>query len=230
MTIQNPPYISAHADPEGESPWAMQIVVKEDIEHTPLELANAVSIAVLNYLATVKTLESRFTAVKRWKQGRIRKVLRRAKNARWDALEAEDGVLTKVNNVEVRVFTPTAMDEIPRSISKCQVSGLKTSQEAYSTVPMDDSGWLNIYVNRSLKMSPAKAAVAAAHSAQLMSEMLTLEDYNAWKTAGFPLNASSLLVLEKWLGAAADVSVFDGGLTEVEPGSLTSIGIWTHRE
>lgn len=149
------PFISAHADPEGESPWAMQIVVNENIEHTPFELANAVSTAVLNYLATTYTLHDRLTAVNRWKEGRIRKVLRRAKNARWDGLAAEDGVTTKVNNVEVRVFTPCAMDLTPKNIARCQVSNLKTAPESFSTVPMDDSGWMNIYVNRSLNMSPA---------------------------------------------------------------------------
>lgn len=222
------PFISSHPDPENEAPWAMQIIVNEDYLPTPLELAHAVSHAVLAYLETATVDPVRGAAVKRWMDGRIRKILRRAKNNRWEVLAAEDGVTTTTGNTTVRVFTPCSMDEIPKNISRCQVSGLKTADEVISSVSdwedRADKTPLMIYQNRSLNMSAAKAAVAAAHVAHLTSDRMDDEDYEKWRKSGFPLMVSSLGVIEEFAANAATVAIRDAGLTEVVPGSVTAIG------
>lgn len=227
-TEKTEPLISAHADPENEAPWAMQIIVKEDHLPTPLELAAAVSHAVLAYLDTATVDPARGAAVKRWMDGRIRKVLRRAKNSRWDVLEAEDGLTTTTGNTTVRVFTPSSMDEIPKNISRCQVSGLKTADEVLSQVSDYEDILVKpplvIYQNRSLNMSPAKAAVAAAHVAHLVSDRMDDEGYEKWRNLGFPLSVSSLGTIENFAADLATVAIRDAGLTEVVPGSITAIG------
>ena len=219
------PFISAHADPEGESPWALQCVVNEATEFSENALAQATALAVLHFLDKAKENPEWAEAVTRWKQGRIRKILRRARNAKWDKLAQEEGVTTIHNGIEIRVFVPSAMDAIPANIKKCQVSGITAKENEYikTTNPLP---FLAIFSNRSLNMSPGKAAIACAHVAQLMSEQLTEEDYNAWKQEGFPLWTSTLGQVQPWLEKFADVIIHDGGLTEVEPGSITAIGMW----
>lgn len=230
MTTENvKPFVSAHPDPENESPWAMQLVVNENHLATPLELAHATSHAVLEYLATATVDPARGAAVTRWMEGRIRKILRRAKNARWEALEAEDGLTTTTGNVSVRVFTPCSMDEIPKNISRCQVSNLKTADEKQAEIADEVEAYsppLTIFQNRSLGMSPAKAAIAAAHVAHLVSDRMDDEVYAEWKSKGFPLAVSTLGEISNAVADSATVAIRDAGLTEVVPGSVTAIGFF----
>lgn len=222
------PFISAHEDPEGESPWALQCVVNEATEFSENALAQATALAVLNFLDEARENPEWTKAVERWKQGRIRKILRRARNAKWDKLANEAGVTTEHNGISVRVFVPSAMDSIPTNIKKCQVSGITATENEYLT-STNELPALAIFSNRSLSMSPGKAAIACAHVAQLMSEQLLPEDYQQWKSLGFPLWTSTLGQTNSWIEQFADVVIHDGGLTEVEPGSITAIGIWNTR-
>lgn len=228
MTIE--PFISAHADPEGESPWALQCVVEETADFNEQELAHALSLAVLNFLDAAKGNAEWSAAVARWKQGRIRKILRRARNARWTKLEDEQGVTTVTSGISIRVFVPSAMDAIPANIKKCQVSGLNVNP---NVTPARAAGLATININTALNMSPAKAAVACAHVAQLISEQLTEDAYLLWKNSGFSMEIGYLdvpLFVEIHsltdIDEAADVVIRDGGLTEVEPGSITAVGFW----
>lgn len=222
------PFISAHADPEGESPWALQCVVNEATEFSENALSQALALAVLHFLDATRENPEWASAVARWKQGRIRKILRRARNAKWDKLSNEEGVTTIHNGIEIRVFVPSAMDSIPAAIKKCQVSGITATENEYLS-STNELPALAIFSNRSLSMSPGKAAVACAHVAQLMSEQLLPEDYAEWKSLGFPLWTSTLGQTNPWIEQFADVVIHDGGLTEVEPGSITAIGIWNTR-
>lgn len=226
------PFISAHEDPEGESPWALQCVVEETSDFNEQELSQALAVAVLNFLDAAKDNPEWSAAVTRWKQGRIRKILRRARNARWTKLEDEQGVTTVTNGISIRVFVPSAMDAIPANIKKCQVSGLNVNPKI-SLATMD--GQATISINSALDMSPAKAAVACAHVAQLMSEQLSEEAYLLWKKSEFAMDIDYLdvpLFIETnapvGIDEIADVVIYDGGLTEVEPGSITAVGIWTN--
>lgn len=222
------PFISAHQDPEGESPWALQCVVNESTEFSENALSQALAVAVLHFLDAARENSEWASAVERWKQGRIRKILRRARNAKWDKLANEEGVSTIHNDIEIRVFVPSAMDAIPSAIKKCQVSGITVKENEYLETS-EGLPNLAIFSNRSLEMSPGKAAVACAHVAHLMSEQLLPEDYNEWKALGFPLWTSTLEQVNPWIESFADVVIHDGGLTEVEPGSITAIGVWNTR-
>jgi peptidyl-tRNA hydrolase len=224
------PFISAHEDPEGESPWALQCVVEETTDFSEQELSHALSIAVLNFLDAAKENPEWNAAVARWKQGRIRKILRRARNSRWTKLEDDEGLTTVTNGISVRVFVPSAMDSIPANIKKCQVSGLNVSHKPSVSNP---GAMLTVNINSALDMSAGKAAVACAHVAQLMSEQLGDDGYLLWKNAGFALDIDYLDVpyfnevqFPIEIDEIADVIIHDGGLTEVEPGSITAVGFW----
>lgn len=220
------PFISAHEDPEGESPWALQCVVEDNKDFTGLQLAHALAVSVASFLDSVKPDSERAKSIERWMEGRIRKILRRAKNSAWNAVQAEDGETYEVEGVKIRVLTPTAMDSIPKAVAKCQVSHLTTLPDTAATYgPL--SPCLKIYTNRSLNMSAPKAAVAAAHVAQLMGMKLTLADYNLWRENKFALTVSTLGEISDFVESVSSVAVRDAGLTEVVPGSITAIGIWT---
>ena len=226
------PFISAHEDPEGESPWALQCVVEETADFNEQELSQALSVAVLNFLDAAKDNAEWSAALARWKQGRIRKILRRARNVRWTKLEDEQGLTTVTNEISIRVFVPSAMDSIPANIKKCQVSGLNVNPKVSMATA---AGSVTISINSALDMSAAKAAVACAHVAQLMSEQLSEEAYLLWKKSGFSIDIEYLDVpcfnethSPVDIDEVADVVIHDGGLTEVEPGSITAVGFWNY--
>jgi peptidyl-tRNA hydrolase len=226
------PFISAHEDPDGESPWALQCVVDETADFNEQELAHALSVSVLNFLDIAKENPEWSAAVSRWKAGRIRKILRRARNSRWTKLEDEAGLTTVTNEIPIRVFVPSAMDSIPTNIKKCQVSGLNVNPKMSMAA---SSGSLTISINSALEMSAAKAAVACAHVAQLMAEQLNADAYLWWKKSEFSIDIEYLDVpcfnethFPTNIDEVADVVIHDGGLTEVEPGSITAVGFWNY--
>lgn len=219
------PFISAHKDPEGESPWAMQVVVRDTKDFSPLRLAFALSKAVATYLNDGSLSTDEKIAVERWMQGRIRKVVRRARNAAWDKVQNVPGRSFLFDGVELRILTPTSMNSIEKPIRNAQVSGLETIPNGISFVS-DNNPEFCIFLNRSLNMSAPKAAVAAAHASQIMADKLTPADYETWRHSGFSLKVTSLVKLEGAMLDWASVVVHDAGLTEVIPGSVTAIGFW----
>lgn len=219
------PFISAHPDPEGEIPWGMQIVVEDTKSFSPLELAHAVAKGVTVYLDEAQHSPERLASINSWMKGRIRKVVRRAKNIAWDKVQDVDGLSYADDKVSLRVMTPTDMESIPVSVRKTQVSGMQTVDNELSFVS-DPDPLFTIFLNRSLNMSPPKAAVAAAHAAHLMLMKLTPSDYEKWKSSGFAMKVTTLYSLDSPFVEFMSVAIHDGGLTEVTPGSVTAMGMW----
>lgn len=218
--------ISAHADPEGESPWALQIVVEDTKDFSPLQLALATAKAVVSFLGDQSLTEDEEQSIRRWMQGRIRKVVRRAKNAAWTKAKEVPGRTYSFHGVNLHVVVPTAVDDLAPAIKKAQVSGLQTIPNEKSYIE-DENSTFTIFLNRSLDMSAPKAAVAAAHAAQLMARMLTPADYYEWEQSGYPMKVTSLIAIDESTEQFCSVVVHDAGFTEVSPGSATSMGLWT---
>ncbi len=235
MNENNEPKISGFSDKDPNNPWAMQIIVQDTKDFTDLELNYATAKSVLSYLKASMGSSVRLKAISEWLDGRFRKVVRRAKNASWDKVQDVDGETFTYKGVSVRVITPMKMADLPKEIKKAQVSGLETLPDGISYF-QDDNYALTIFLNRPLNMSSGKAAAATAHVAQkafidLMDYAYTQNIFKAqrdvekWISAGFPIKVSTLGFIEKHIAEQADVAIYDAGLTEVESGSITAIGI-----
>lgn len=215
--------ISAYADPEGEAPWAMQIVVDVPKAMPPehFEVLEAVAAAVV---ARIETFETGTTeqrdALARWRAGRIRKVVRRARGAAWDRAASTCSAVTHVGGIRVCVFEPGPTDQVPAEISKLQVGGFNLPAN-----PAEDPDELvTLYLNPQLELSTGKAAAQVAHAAQLVFETAQAHQRELWASQDFGCHVRvACPTLWEQLKTTGQVHVVDAGFTEIDPGTMTVI-------
>ncbi|MDX6743384.1 hypothetical protein [Actinocorallia sp. A-T 12471] len=210
----HPPVV--HDDPEGEPPWAMQLAIRAEKLDPPSHEAvcEAAASAVVHLLA-----DERFAdAVARWEEGRIRKVTRRARGARWRDLAALPGVTVARGGAEVRAFPPGPVTEVPPAIAKLQIAG---TDLAHAETEPPAEPYAVLVHNPDAKMSTGKAAAQSGHAAHLLYRTLPPGDRAAWLTAGAPVH----LLAFPWPEAVARATVHirDAGYTEVAPGTMTAV-------
>src|SRR5437764_12368995 len=99
------PSISGNEDPEGEAPWAMQLVCRIERADPPDRSAAcaAAAMAVVRLLDDDRSrLEGEWhDAVARWVSGRVRKHARRARGIDWERVAALAGVTVTVGGAQV---------------------------------------------------------------------------------------------------------------------------------
>ncbi|MEO5875576.1 MAG: peptidyl-tRNA hydrolase [Streptosporangiaceae bacterium] len=212
--ISRPPIV--HDDPEGEAPWALQLAIRAEKAAPPTHEAvcEATATAVVLLLASGEWAEE----VRRWEDGRIRKLTRRARGARWEALQSLPGLTVEHQGAQVRAFPPGPVDAAPPEIAKLQVAGTDL-EHGETRVP--DRPYAVLVLNPDAAMSTGKAAAQSGHAAHLLFRGLRPVDREAWLAAGAPVH---LLRAAPWSEAVAraDVTVRDAGFTEVEPGTMTA--------
>ncbi len=161
-------------------------------------------------------------AVYDWQDGRIRKVVRRARGAEWRRAEALPGITVHGKSAEVRVFPPVPLDAWPKDLARLQVSGtdLDDPQPPAAPAPGEPVLWFNPGV----QMTAGKAMAQAGHAAQLGWWALSDERAAHWQREGFPL-AVRTASREQWSRLVNDdlPTVRDAGFTEIAPGSVTAI-------
>lgn len=205
----------------------MPIVVRVErgAEPAAAAVAEATASAVARLLDDPRSVDGEWSpSVRRWLDGRIRKVARRARGARWDAAVALPGVTVEHAGALVRAFVPCPTDAVPPEIAKLQVSGLEL--EPGEPAP-PGPGVLPIALTPRVQMSALKAAVQVGHAAQLARTALRGPDLDRWRETGFAVRLERPAAPE-WdrLAAAARVVVRDAGFTEIPPGTQTAIALW----
>jgi peptidyl-tRNA hydrolase len=168
--------------------------------------------------------------IEAWQDGRIRKVVRRARGAEWRRAEALPGITVTGSGTgsdtdvvaQVRVFPPVPLDGWPKDLARLQVSGTELDDPETPAPPLP--GVPALWFNPAVKMTAGKAMAQAGHAAQLGWWSLTETEARAGAAAGFPL-AVRTATPEQWgkLAAADLPTVRDAGFTEVAPGSTTAI-------
>ncbi|WP_243859039.1 peptidyl-tRNA hydrolase [Actinomyces sp. ZJ308] len=126
-----PPSLSGHLD--HEVPWGMQIAVRYDKVHPPrrIDVAEAAARAVVALLAAPASAPGGpwNQAVDYWRDGRIRKLVRRARGKRWDEVQDIDGVTVTQDGpvgwgrAAARAFVPGPVRPLPGALAKTQVEG-----------------------------------------------------------------------------------------------------------
>lgn len=233
MTTTSPHDPTArHADPEGEAPWAMQLVIRIDRTAPPTRTAvcEAAATAVVRLLTDPQATQEWAAAIERWTDGRIRKHARRASRpVAWAKVADLPGVTVEHDGAQVRAFVPSATDAIPADIAKLQLTGTEPQDPdrrtgLVSPLPADA---VVIALNPGAEMPLGKAAAAAGHAAQLALADMPADRRRVWEDAGFPV------VVEQpgdddWAVAVgrAQVTIVDAGLTVVAPGTTTAVARW----
>ncbi|WP_036330656.1 peptidyl-tRNA hydrolase [Microbispora sp. ATCC PTA-5024] len=160
--------------------------------------------------------------IEEWQDGRIRKVVRRARGAEWRRVLALPGITVTAGTAEVRVHPPVRLDDWPKDLSRLQVSGTELGDSAPPPVPDPDVPVL--WVNPHLDMTAGKAMAQAGHGAQFAWWGAGEEDRAAWRERGLAVSVRTAPP-----GSWADLAggglpvVRDAGFTEIEPGSATVV-------
>jgi peptidyl-tRNA hydrolase len=227
--------VSGHADPEGEAPWAMQMVVRleRDTKATATAVLEAAAQAVVEVLADPASQPGGEwePLVRRWLSGRIRKVVRRARGAAWERTLAFPGATVGNGGAEVRALVPGPVDAVPPEIAKLQVQGIDLDT---SEIPaaLDAVEWNGLLVawNPQVAVSLGKQAAQVAHASNVAWLEASPGRREHWVLMGYPIRVirPSIQAWESFL-AVAPVHINDAGFTEVIPGTLTCAATWVGR-
>jgi len=210
--------VNGHEDPLDEPAWAMQLVLRVEKSAPPAHLVvcAAAATATVTLLADPRSAPGGewHEAVASWESRRIRKVVRRARGARWAALDGLPGVLVDHEGAPARAFVPGPVTEVPGEISRLQVGGTDLPR-AEEPVPPPEPPYALITLNPGVTMTTGKAAAQCGHAAHLL-----LRTAGAWP--GLRVRVAEPAGWDRAV-AEADAVVRDGGFTEVAPGTMTAV-------
>jgi peptidyl-tRNA hydrolase len=210
--------VNGHEDPADEPPWAMQLVLRVEKNAPPSHLAvcAAAAMAAVTLLTDPRSAPGGewHEAVAGWESRRIRKVVRRARGARWTALGDLPGVLVDHEGAPARAFAPGPVTDVPPEISRLQVGGTDLPRDE-DAKPPPAPPYALIALNPGVPMTTGKAAAQCGHAAHLL-----LRGMGAW-----PGLRVHVVEPDDWRRtvAEADAVVRDGGFTEVAPGTMTAV-------
>lgn len=208
--------------------YALPLVIRVERAAPPArtDALEAAGRAVLTFLADPRVDDPAgewADAVQAWTDGRIRKVVRRARGAAWERAQALPGITITHRSAEVRVYPPVPADDWPADLARLQVAGteLEDPEPPGAAVP-DEMPVL--WLNPELPMTAGKAMAQVGHAAQLGWWRLEPRDRSEWKERQFEL-AVRTAEAGRWaeLVTSGLPVVQDGGFTEVAPGSCTVV-------
>jgi hypothetical protein len=222
--------VSGQDDPEGETPWAMQLVCRIERVAPPAHSAacGAAATAVARLLDDERSRIGGewHPAMSRWLAGRFRKHARRARGASWARAQLLPGVNAVFDGAEVRAFVPWPVDAIPPEISRLQLQGFELDDPDPVAIAVPEPAG-PVVIALATSLSTGKAAAAAAHGAQLAYATMSAQRLATWRGASFPVVVEQPTA-ERWaaLVDVAPVVVRDAGFTEVASGTVTAVARW----
>lgn len=202
---------------EAEDPMAMVLVVNNahDTEVVEQAVLSAAVTACVSLLLDERPAVQ--AAVDRWLSGRIRKIVKRARNKAWDDLSALELAHSFATSGEAQVlaFAPVRVSEQPKALRRLQVSGLDFPKASPASTQF--SG-LEILLDARLAMSTGKAVAQVCHAAQLFVMQGSEARVQHWLAANCP---TRFTYSQDLAAEARDIEVRDAGFTEVAPNTLT---------
>lgn len=222
--------IDGHLD--HEIPWAMQFAVRYDKARpaSHVDTCEAVARAAVALVSSPEAREGRWReAVEYWRDGRIRKLVRRARGeVRWQEVHQLDGVTVEQQGDEVegvagaRAFVPGPVRPLDPILKKLQVEGTELPDTHPSRT---EDALVRVGISPHITMTTGKAAAQCAHAAQLAWEQMDEPMRARWAADGFRLRVET--VDERaWASDPGRVQVVDAGFTELDGPTETTRAWW----
>jgi peptidyl-tRNA hydrolase len=214
------------AERDAHDQYALPLVVRAEKAAPPArtDALEGAARAVLMLLSDPRSAgDGEWAAlVRAWTDGRIRKVVRRARGAAWQRASALPGITVTHRSAEVRVFPPVPVDDWPPDLARLQVSGTDFTDPEPPGPPA--AAIAVLWVTPRMPMSAGKAMAQAGHAAQLAWWELSPRARSAWRERDFGL-AVRTATPGQWaeLVTSGLPLVTDGGFTEVAPGTITVV-------
>ncbi|MGO4956903.1 peptidyl-tRNA hydrolase [Luteococcus sp. Sow4_B9] len=210
----------------------MQFAVRYDKQNpaTHVDTCEAVARACVALLASPEARDGEWReAVDFWRDGRIRKLVRRARGeARWVEVQTVPGVTIEQGGGDdegvagARAFVPAPVRPLGPVLKKLQVEGT----ELPDTRPSRTEGALvTVGVSPHITMTTGKAAAQCAHAAQLAWEAMDQDTRERWQRDDFRLRVE-VVEPARWAADAGRVEVVDAGFTELDGPTPTTRAWW----
>lgn len=224
--VPAPSPIDGHVD--HDVPWAMQLVVRHDRAEPAghLETCEAAARAVVALLADPRAVDGPWAApVAYWRDGRIRKLVRRARGKRWDDAQRLAGVTVEQGRAAARAYVPAPVRPLPPELDRLQVSGTELPVE---DGPVTAAAPVVIGISPLVTMTTGKAAAQCGHAAQLAWEAMDERTRTRWAQTGFRVRVVPMDAGE-WAAHPGDVHVVDAGFTELDGPTETTRAWFSER-
>ncbi|WP_343207022.1 peptidyl-tRNA hydrolase [Brevibacterium oceani] len=217
-----------------EVPWSLPIVVRRSktaiARH--IDVLEATSRAVVTFLDDPRTQPGGewHDAVAYWRDGAIRKVVRRGDGKKLEDARALGSVSVTFGGTddfapaEASVFVPGPVEPLPHELKKLQVGGTEFPDEGESSIPAAEAV-VTIELSPELTLTTGKAAAQCGHAAQLAYEQMPDRVRERWRASGFNLRVQTA-TKEAWAANEQQVSVVDAGFTEVDGPTETVRAKW----
>ena len=216
-----------------EIPWSLPIVVRRSKTNIArhIDVVEATARAVVAFLDDPRSQPEGewHEAVEYWRDGAIRKVVRRGDGQKLDdaralgCVKVEFGGTDDFGPAEAFVFPPGPVEPLPKELKKLQVGGTEFPDEGGSSVTAD-MAVVTIELSPLVTLTTGKAAAQCGHGAQLAYEQMPAEVRDRWRETGFSLRVVTPTKAE-WATDHRPVSVVDAGFTEVD-GPTETVRAW----
>lgn len=204
-------------------PYTLPIVVRLERANTLHErdvfeaTVNTMAGLVLNQTPEYKNHDWD-ESVNNWLNGKFRKIVKRARAAEWDkVLQLPHIFASSYEGAQVAVFEPTPITEMHPLLKRLQVNGVEFPESPTDTKHLPG---IAVAINPSLKMSTGKKTAQVAHAAQLLMMESSTEQVLQWLQNGSVFNYC------EWGSFEPQARIVDAGLTEIPPGSNTTVSAW----
>lgn len=212
-----------------DAPWAMQLVARVERVDPPVvtEIAAAAVLAVIGLLEDERAAPGGpwVEPLATWqREGRIRKLVRRARSSAWERAQGPAGHTARVGRAEVRAYVPCPMDAVPEAVAKLQIRSTELAEPSLlDHLPAGLDG-LVVAITPTVSMTWGKRAAQSSHAGQIWWRDATAGEREAWSAEGRPVTVlHPTEALWPTLVERSTVAVRDGGFTEVPAGTNTAI-------
>ena len=206
-------------------PWAMQIAVLVDKAHSASHIATCevAARAVVSLLDDPRAVEGPWhEAVQHWRDGRIRKLVRRARGARWTEVQELPGVSVTQGLAAARAFVPGPVEPLARPLAKLQVEGTDLPDDEDSAA---GDALVRIGISPLVAMTTGKSAAQCGHAAQLAAEAMDAPTLERWRADGFRVRVERVAP-DVWARDRGRIQVIDAGFTELDGPTETARAWW----